>query len=83
MSCATEARKAGPQKRYFVGIPFVLLLFLLSPLLFLTPVAFIACLIARIDPIEAGRLLWHVVVALRGTHVEVAQWNRAVQVHIS
>jgi len=49
----------------------------------LTPLAFIACLIARIDPFEAGRLLWHVVVALRGTHVEVAQWNRAVQVHIS
>ena len=75
--------KSGQQKRYFVGVPFGLLLFLLSPLLLLTPIAFIACLIARIDPFEAGRLLWHVLVALRGTHVEVAQWNRAVQVHIS
>lgn len=82
MSCATK-NKSVQQKRYFVGVPFVLLLFLLSPLLLLTPIAFIACLVARIDPIEAGRLLWHVLVALRGTHVEVAQWNRAVQVHIS
>jgi hypothetical protein len=78
-----KTRMSGQQKRYFVGVPFTLLVFILSPLLFLTPVAFVACLIGRIDPFEAGRLLWRVVVALRGTEVEVAQWNRAVQVHIS
>jgi hypothetical protein len=75
--------KAVQQKRITVGVPFVLLLFLLSPLVVLTPVAFIACLIARIDPFEAGRLLWNVLTALRGTHVEVAQGNRNVLVHIS
>ena len=75
--------KAVQQKRVTVGVPFVLLLFLLSPLVVLTPVAFIACLIARIDPFEAGRLLWNVLTALRGTHVEVAQGNRNVLVHIS
>ena len=75
--------KAIPQKRITVGVPFVLLLFLLSPLVVLTPIAFIACLIARIDPFEAGRLLWNVIRALRGTHVEVAQGNRNVLVHIS
>ena len=75
--------KNVPQKRITVGVPFVLLLFLLSPLVVLAPFAFIACLIVRIDPIEAGRLLWRVLVALRGTHVEVAQRNRSVLVHIS
>jgi hypothetical protein len=75
--------KSVPQKRISVGVPFVLLLFLLSPLLFLTPIAFLACLIARIDPFEAGRVLWNIVKALRGTDVEVAQGNRNVLVHIS
>lgn len=76
--CQSDARK-----RYFVGIPFFLLLFLLSPLLFMVPVAFIACMIVGIDPIDAGRRLWHVLVALRGTHVEIAQRDRSVLVHIS
>jgi hypothetical protein len=71
------------RNQYFVGVPFVLLLFLLSPLLVLAPIAFIGCLIARIDPFDAARLLWRVVVALRGTQVEVTQRNRSVLVHIS
>jgi hypothetical protein len=71
------------KKQYFVGVPFVLLVVLLSPLLLLSPIAFIACLLAGIDPFEAGRLLWRVVVALRGTHVEVTQRDRSVLVHIA
>jgi hypothetical protein len=76
-------RQERPRRRYSVGVPFVLLLFLLSPLLVLTPIAFIACLIARIDPFEAARALWHVLTALRGTRVEIAQRDRSVLVHIS
>jgi hypothetical protein len=71
------------RSQYFVGVPFGLLIFLLSPLLLLTPVAFIGCLIARIDPFDAARLLWRVLVAMRGTQVEVTQRNRSVLVHIS
>jgi hypothetical protein len=76
-------RDSNTQKSYCVGVPFFLLLFLLSPLLFLAPVAFIGCLIVGINPFEAGRLLWHVLTALRGTDVEVTQRNRSVLVHIS
>ena len=78
-----DSCKNRTRSRYSVGVPFVLLLFLLSPLLVLTPVAFVACLIGRVDPIEAGRLLWHVLSALRGTDVEISQRNRSVLVHIS
>jgi hypothetical protein len=70
-------------KRYFVGVPFLLLVVLFSPLLILAPVAFIACLVVGIDPIEGGRLLWRVLVALRGTHVEFTERDRSVLVHIS
>ena len=76
-------RDSNPQKRYCVGVPFVLLVLLLSPLLILAPVAFIGCLIVGIDPFEAARLLWRVLTALRGTHVEVTERNRSVLVHIS
>jgi len=48
------------KKQYAVGVPFVILLFLLSPLVILAPVAFIGCLAVGIDPLEAGRLLWRV-----------------------
>jgi hypothetical protein len=72
-----------PRKRYFVGVPFVLLVVLLSPLLLLVPFAFIACLVVGIDPIEGGRLLWRVLVALRGTHVEFTERDRSVLVHLS
>jgi len=81
VSCFSKTNRT--RKRYSVGVPFVLLLFLLSPLLILTPVAFVACLIARIDPFEAGRLLWNVLTAMRGTRVEINQRDRAVLVHIS
>jgi hypothetical protein len=78
-----DAAGCDPRKRYFVGVPFVLLLVLLSPLLLLAPFVFVACLVARIDPIEGGRLLWHVLVAMRGTHVEFTERDRSVLVHIS
>ena len=77
-----EFRKRA-HRRISVGVPFVLLVVLLSPLLILAPVAFIACLVARIEPFEAGRALWHVLTALRGTRVEITQWDRSVAVHIS
>ena len=71
------------KKQYAVGVPFVILLFLLSPLVILAPVAFIGCLAVGIDPLEAGRLLWRVLTALRGTHVEIAERDRSLLVHIS
>jgi hypothetical protein len=71
------------RKRYFIGVPFALLVVLLSPLLLLAPFAFIGCLIVRVDPIEAGRVLWGVLEALRGTHVEVTEGDHSVLVHIS
>lgn len=80
---AAEFSDSHPREHYFVGVPFVLLVVLLSPLLLVAPIAFIACLIARVDPFEAARLLWRVLTALRGTHVEIAQRNRSVLVHIS
>jgi hypothetical protein len=80
---AVEVCRSRPLRHYFVGVPFVLLVVLLSPLLLLAPIAFIACLIARVNPFEAARLLWRVLTALRGTHVEFEKRNRSVLVHIS
>jgi hypothetical protein len=79
----SEVCNSDKRKRYFVGVPFVLLVVLLSPLLILAPVAFVGCLVAGIDPFHAGRLLWRVLTALRGTHVEIAERDRSVLVHIS
>ena len=79
----SEVGSSDSRKRYFVGVPFVLVVVLLSPLLLLAPVAFIACLVVGIDPIEGGRLLWRVAVALRGTHVEFTEQDRSVLVYIS
>ena len=79
----TDIGNSDRRKRYLVGVPFVLLVAVLAPLLLLAPIACIGCLIAGINPCEAGRLLWHVLTALRGTDVEVAERDRSVLVHIS
>jgi hypothetical protein len=79
----TDIGNSDRRKRYLVGVPFVLLVMVLTPLLLLAPVAFIACLVVRIDPFEAGRLLWNVLTALRGAHVEITQHDRSVLVYIS
>ena len=71
-------------KHYSVGVPILLVVALVSPLLVvLAPVVLIACLAVGVDPVELVRGLWRVLTALRGTHVEVNERNRSVLVHIS
>ena len=71
-------------KRYFVGVPFFLLVALVLPLMvILAPVVLVACLVAGVDPINAGRVLWRLLTALRGTDVEITERDRSVMVHIS
>jgi hypothetical protein len=70
-------------KHYSVGVPILLVVALVSPLLVvLAPVVLIACLAVGVDPVELVRGLWRVLTALRGTHVEVNDRNRSVLVHI-
>ena len=77
-------RDSNPQKRYCVGVPFVLLVVLVAPpAVVLAPVLFVGCLVAGVDPFHAGRLLWRVLTALRGTQVEITERDRSVLVHIS
>ncbi len=76
--CASDKRT-----RYFIGIPFFLLVTLLLPVLaVLAPVVLVFCLAIGTNPMEAGRLLWRVLAALRGTRVEIAERDRSVLVHI-
>jgi hypothetical protein len=77
--CNSEKRK-----RFLIGIPFFLLVVLMLPLmLLLAPVLLVACLAVGVNPVDAGRGLWHVLAALRGTHVEVADRDRSVLFHVS
>jgi hypothetical protein len=80
----SEVSGSDKRKRYLVGVPFVLLVILIAPLIaVLAPVVLVACLIARVDPLNAYRVLWRVLTALRGTHLEVTERDRSVLVHIS
>jgi len=80
----SEVCHSDKKKRYFVGVPFVLLVVLMLPLaLVLAPLLFVGCLVASVDPFHAAKLLWRVLSALRGTHVEVTERDRSVLVHIS
>ena len=73
----SEVSQSDKRKRYFVGVPFVLLLVLLAPLVL------VASLAVRVSPFEVFPALWRLLTALRGTHVEVAGSRRSVLLHIS
>jgi hypothetical protein len=74
----------NPRSRILIGVPFFLLVVLVAPVLvLLSPLASIACLVVGVDPFRAARLVWGVMTAFRGTHVEVTQRNRTVLVHLS
>lgn len=80
----SEVCGSDKRKRYFVGVPFAVLVALLLPVaVVVTPFALVGCLVVGTDPFEAARLLWRVLTALRGTHVEFTERDRSVLVHIS
>jgi hypothetical protein len=64
-------------------IPFFLLWILLLPLLLLSvPVLFVACLCARVNPFLAIGVLFQILAALKGTHVEVVNDRLSVLLNI-
>ena len=80
----SESSTSDTKKRVLIGVPFFLLVALLSPiLLLLAVVIFVACLVARANPFDVFPALWGLLTALRGAHVEVAQRGRSVLVQIS
>ena len=80
----SEVSTSDRQKRVLIGIPFFLLVTLALPIfVLLVPVIFVACLVVQVNPFDAMGALWRVLLAMRGTHVEVAQRDHSVLVHIS
>jgi uncharacterized membrane protein len=71
----------GPRFRIWLPL-FLLWLVLLPVALLLAPLIGIACLVFGLDPFEAFLLIWRVLVALRGTDVEVETYWDAVTVRI-
>ncbi|MGA8259282.1 MAG: hypothetical protein WB783_03630 [Arenicellales bacterium] len=75
------AKQSGKGPRLWV--PLFLVWLLLAPLvLVLLPVAFVACLIARINPFRAFAAIWSCFVALRGTRIEVDTSGKSVLIHV-
>jgi hypothetical protein len=84
MTDLSAVSTSNQRKRFLIGVPFFLLVTLALPLLLLLmPVVLVACLALRVNPWDAMSGLWRVFTALKGTHVEVAQRDRSVLVHIS
>ena len=73
-----------PHSRSFrLWIPLFLLWLLLLPLAVLAfPVLLIVCLISRVNPFEAIATFWHILAALKDTHIEVDNRNALVLVRI-
>jgi hypothetical protein len=78
----SEVSTSDRPKRMLIGVPFFLLVVLALPLLaLLVPAIVIASLVLRANPSDALGALWSVLLAIRGSHVEVAQRNHSVLVH--
>ena len=61
---------------------FVVWLLLLPFVLVLLPLAFIACLVGRVNPFRALAVGWQLLTGLRNTNIEVAQGQVLVLVHV-
>jgi hypothetical protein len=73
-----------PRSRSFrLWIPLFLLWLVLLPFALLAlPLLLIVCLIRRVNPFEAIATLWHILVALKDTHIEIDNRNALVLVRI-
>jgi hypothetical protein len=70
-------------KRPHIWIPLFLIWLLLAPLVIvLLPLAFIACLIMRINPFRACAVIWGCLSATRGMHIEVDTRRASFLIHI-
>jgi hypothetical protein len=66
-----------------LAIPFLVLWILLLLLLLLAiPVLFIACLCVRVNPFRAMSVLFQILAAVKGTHVEVVNDRFSVLLNV-
>lgn len=70
-------------RRFKLWLPLFLVWLLLLPLvLVLLPFAIVACLLARINPLNAIARGWQLLAGLAGVHVEIEDPTHYVMVHI-
>jgi len=66
-----------------LGLPLFLIWLLLLPLAaVIAPFALIACLLTRCNPLFCMGLVWNLLGAVRGTHVEFEAPDSAVTLHL-
>ncbi len=70
-------------RNFRLWIPLFLLWLLLLPFALLAlPVFLVVCLISRVNPLEAIATFWHILTALKDTHIEVDNRNALVLIQI-
>jgi hypothetical protein len=80
----SAASTENSRHRVLIGVPFFVLMAVVAPVLtLLAPVVLFACLVVGANPMNVARVVWGVLTALRGTHVEVTGRDRSVLVHRS
>lgn len=71
-------------RRRHIWIPLFLIWLVLAPLVIvLLPIAFVACLMVRINPFRACAVIWTCLSATRGTHIEVDTRTASFLIHIA
>ena len=70
--CTAGAITARAGQRFRLWIPFLLVWILLLPfILLLASLAFVACLVAKVNPFRGVSVYWQIFNSLRGLRVEV------------
>jgi hypothetical protein len=64
-------------------IPLALVWLLLLPaLLLLLPLVLVACLVARVDPLDAVAFLWAILCGIQGSEVEVQSAGQSISIYV-
>jgi hypothetical protein len=77
-----DATSLKPRRRLHLWIPLLLVWVLLLPfILLLAPLVFVACLVARVDPLRGVSVYWEIFNSLRGLRVEVDDPGARIRIH--
>jgi len=79
---STHTLPMATKRQFRLWIPLLLIWVLLLPfVLLLAPLVFVACLVAKVDPVQGVLVYWRLFSSLRGLRVEVEDPGARIRIY--
>jgi len=79
---STRTIRMATKRQFHIWIPLLVIWVLLLPfVLLLVPLVFVACLVAKVDPLQGVSVYWQLFSSLRGLRVEVEDPGARIRIY--